>query len=64
MKILRRFDRTIERYEPASYGVLLLAAVVCAGFVRFGWVGAPVGLAASLALFGYAVYGFLWPRKA
>lgn len=63
MELFRRFDRAMERNSPVSYGIVMLAAVASAGLVKLGWLSGPVGLAANIALFGYAALGLVRVRK-
>ena len=53
----------MERNAPVSYGIVMLAAVASAGLVKLGWVSGPVGLAANIALFGYAALGLARVRE-
>lgn len=63
MKLLRKFDSTMERYAPISYLFVMLVAIACAGLVKLGWLSGPLGMAANIALFGYAAFGIFRSRS-
>ncbi len=63
MELFRRLDRAMERNAPVSYGIVMLAAIASGGLVKLGWLSGPVGLAANIALFGYAALGLVRGRS-